>query len=333
MKKILILFILTSITFLNGQTNDILSNTKLQFWGQAHYINSEADNVNDSFLLKRFRIGAKGKLLDELKFAFLYEMAGSSPFLLQGWLDYSLHPLANFRVGQFKYPFGLENSVSATVWDFINPSFVTKSITAKLGLAGGKLRDIGVQFSGKYSFSKNVALDYRLMIMNGNGINTTDNNKNKDFTGRLQLQFTDIGHIGVSVYSGVDNGPLDILRLAQDAYGTEILLKGKVAEQKLKFQSEYIIANYEQVSGEVKPEGYYIQLLSMFLNDKLEPGIRYDSYNPNSDQELKQTRFTIGIAYYLAKKQRISANYEIIEDEFSNQEGNLFTIQFQYAIQ
>jgi len=331
MKTFIILILLcTSAIF--AQPENLIANVKHQFWGQVQYVNSQETNIDDSFLIKRFRLGAKGDVLENLKFAFLFEMAGS-PYLMQGWLDYTFHPMLNIRVGQFKYPFGIENYVSATLWDFVNPSFVTAGITSKLGYEGGKLRDIGVQLSGQNAFSKEITFKYFLTVMNGNGINTKDNNKNKDFVGRVVLDFNKTLNFGASYFGGTANDPNGPARYAESAFGIDAKYINSIAGRKLKIQGEYISGIYNSAAGETKPAGFYAYLIYELLSKQLEAGFRYDSYKKDSGLDKKQSRMTLGLSYYLAEKQKINFNYELIENDYYTGGDNLLTMQFQFALQ
>ena len=76
------------------------------FWGQASVLNDETDGKNSSFQLKRSRIGAKGLVYEKIGYHFMVEglISSQETKLLQAWIDYKLHGLANIRIGQFKYP-------------------------------------------------------------------------------------------------------------------------------------------------------------------------------------------------------------------------------------
>lgn len=332
MKKYALLFVIFFSISVLGQSNELISNVKHQFWGQVQYVNSETTGDVHTFQMKRFRIGAKGDVLKNLKFAFLFEMA-NSPLLLQGWLDYMVVPEANFRIGMFKYPFGIENYGSATTWDLINPSFVTSGITYKLGSEGGKLRDIGLQASGTFSLGDKNGLTYYVMMMNGNGINTKDNNKQKDLIGRVKFNFDKMIQVGASYFTGTYDVPNTTAQVNENAFGVDVVFLTEVVSRNLKIQGEYITATYEVIGGEVKPGGFYVHALYDVIPSTLEALIRYDSYSKDTNTDLKMNRTTLGVAYYLAKRQRISANYELISDDYNANTGNLFTLQFQFAIQ
>ena len=97
------------------------------FWGQASVLNDESDGKILSFQLKRSRLGAKRMVHEKIGYHFMVEglISSQETRLLQAWINYKLQPLANIRIGQFKYPFDIEAYPGVINWKFINNSFVT----------------------------------------------------------------------------------------------------------------------------------------------------------------------------------------------------------------
>ncbi|HET9226199.1 MAG TPA: porin, partial [Thermoanaerobaculia bacterium] len=74
---------------------------------------------NDRFYLRRARINATGKFLEEFDFRLEGEFAGTlsdtsslRAQLTDGFINWNRYEEANIRVGQFKTPFGYEQLVS-----------------------------------------------------------------------------------------------------------------------------------------------------------------------------------------------------------------------------
>ena len=101
-------------------------------WVQPSFSNDEKDGKASTFHLKRTRFGTKGMVDERVGYDLMLEGI-SDPKVMQGWIDYILHPLYTIRVGQFKYPFGIEAYPGFIHWKFINPSFVTGGIVKELG--------------------------------------------------------------------------------------------------------------------------------------------------------------------------------------------------------
>lgn len=335
MKKLLLLQLLfvLLISFIHINAQDKYPTIKHQVWGQFLYNADQTEGTDNSFSINRLRLGAKGNVLPDIGYAFLFEAAGS-PKLLQAWIDYSLNNFVNIRIGQYKYPFGKESYVSATTWKFINPSFITNNFSKKLGRSGASFRDMGVQLSGKFNLSEDFQFVYKAMYLNGNGINTKDDNSSKDIVLHGDL-ITPLGlDLGLSFY----NGSFYDVNLTEDysesAIGVDLQWNGKVFGNNLRLQGEYITVTYETAGSDITPNGYYAYLIYNLLA-KLEAGIRYDSYNHNSDAavELIDSRTTLSLGYYFGAKQRINLNYELVNMDSNPNKKDIVSIQFQTAIQ
>ena len=183
------------------------------FWGQAQMVNDETHGESSTFNFKRARFGAKGKLHENIRYHLMIEGLLKNPdgservTFLQGWAQYHISPLAEIKIGQFKYPFGYEAYPSFTTWKFINPSAVTVSVVKELGRkspgsASGYFRDIGAQLGGVYKVTSDYSLEYKIMIFNGNGINNNDDNDQKDFVVNGVFELPAGISIGGSYYSG-----------------------------------------------------------------------------------------------------------------------------------
>lgn len=327
-----IMIIITMFSSINFAQNDFKPTIKPQIWGQVHGLNIGSEDGESTGLLKRIRLGAKGSVYENIGYAFLFETA-SSPKLMQAWLDYNFSQYANIRVGQFKYPFGMESYVTATTWKFINPSGITNNISKTLGRKGSSFRDMGIQVGGKLGLAKEVKLGYKLMVMNGNGINSADNNGKKDLAARFNC-IVPLGiDFGVSYYTG-NYQETEEISFDESAYGVHFVMNNKLLDRELLIQGEYIAANYKTINSQIEPWGYYLYG-TYFISSNIEVGLRYDYYEPDKSAEtiLDQSRTTFSVGYYFEKKQRINLNYELRDDSSKPDLKNLLTIQFQYAIQ
>ncbi len=134
---------------------------------------SRFTNDNDRFYLRRARLNATGKFLEEFDFRLEIDLAGSltntSGLRAQAtdaFITWNRHPEANVRVGQFKSPFGFEQLYGDPKLLTLERSLVNDRLT--LG------RQIGIQVGGDL-LDKRVS--YALGAFNGNG---TNNNFNDD---------------------------------------------------------------------------------------------------------------------------------------------------------
>lgn len=301
-------------------------------WGQIHYLDDAGLTSSETFRLRRMRAGVQGNVSPRVGFHFQVEAMGAGnnldATLIQGWVDYRLHDALNIRVGQFKYPFGLEVSTTGPpVWKFVHPSYASGGIAQTLGQEGASYRDLGLQLGGEVDLGTPFVLGYQLMGMNGNGINTVDTDGMKDIVGRTYIQLPSGIRAGVSYYAGHTGE--ETSRWNEQALGFHAHVRHQVWGRALEIQGEYMQGRYRLTEGQVKSQGYYLYA-AYALSQAIETGLRYDTFSP--DAEIQHHRVTAMLGYYLTAKQRINVNYEIRHDDGASNIGNLVVVQFQFGL-
>src|SRR5262249_29369053 len=104
--------------------------------------NPAGTGTNDSFLLRRARIGIEGKFAERFQYVLLSEFGtGSAVSILDANVLTAVNPAFNVRVGKFKVPVGLEQLQSDPV-AFFNERCVATGLTPN--------RDVGVQLEGAF---------------------------------------------------------------------------------------------------------------------------------------------------------------------------------------
>jgi hypothetical protein len=96
----------------------------------------------------------------------------------------------HFRMGQFKLPIGYDGLQAIQLHSYIEFSDIyAELLLTRYGTdrSAGAFRDIGAEIFGWYRFGPNQEYEaaYALMVGNGNGINSRDNNDNKQVTGKV----------------------------------------------------------------------------------------------------------------------------------------------------
>ncbi|MCL1933328.1 MAG: OprO/OprP family phosphate-selective porin [Candidatus Azobacteroides sp.] len=300
--------------------------------------NNSIDIVR-AFLFATGKLGANNQFGYMLMYDFgpnakLYELYGE-------WLP---SKAINVRFGQFKTPFTIENPISLSRIETINPS---RLVAAMIGSTGdynqwdpdGRSvaktgRDAGLQLSGFLfptgDFSR---IEYYAGLFNGTGINVKDNNNHKDFIGTAYFYPIKAFKFGGSFYSGKLPAYLQTQgHLPEDNnLNTNRWTVG--AEYKgtqLYGRSEYISAK----DGGIKRNGCYGLLLWKFIPNQWEVLGKYDYYKYdyyNSDTEVKNNHIgdlTFGVNYYFAYLSRIQVNY-IYSDNKEVGKNNALAVQLQ----
>ncbi len=319
MKKALLLFCILSsaVCKLNAQDvtlNQVVNTLKeritLEGYAQVAYTYSDADGEDsNSFDVKRVILMARGKITDKWSCYFMYSFANSSK-LLEIYTEYHFMPELSVRVGQFKTMFGIENPLSPTVTELID--CYSQATNYLAGLNGDALygshtgRDMGLLVYGDL-FGKLV--NYKLAIMNGQGINVKDKNNQKDIVGCLTLNpIKELSVVGSFVKGkGCAIATSDInpdIAVGED-YTRNRWSVGAVAKtEPIDIRAEYLGGK----DGHVKSEGYYATISAHVL-PKFDVIASYDYFNKNKSTSSKQTNYVAGVQYWFYPKCRLQAQY------------------------
>lgn len=139
-------------------------------WFQRSY------GTDDTFFVREARVELEGHLWKNYEYKISFENAGSSTTLRDAFLNFHWIDEAQFKIGQYKEPFSLDQLASSKYREFVE-----RSRAGQL-LAPG--RDVGAQAHGKLAGG---IVEYAVGFFNGDGLNTTDSNDEKDVAARVVL--------------------------------------------------------------------------------------------------------------------------------------------------
>ena len=267
---------------------DGTGNWKMQLNGriQADYRSYQPDEWrNDTFSIRRARLGGMFSFLKDFSVRVEGEYANdnvgarATTALTYGYLDFTRWPAAKIRVGQFKPFFGLERPQSTNFTDFTELSLATNN-----GAIFTSTYDRGVMVFG----DPLPWLNYNAHIVNGTGQNNDDVRDSKDIGARVNANFASFtgnkdvvlhagasaskGNIGFNTAAGNSiaqstegNGVqfFSVTNVSSTTLGTpaaitpskftsdrtRLGLEAAIAYGPVKFQSEYIHANFEGKRG------------------------------------------------------------------------------------
>jgi hypothetical protein len=340
-----------------------------------------------AFNVNRARIGVRGVAMpldSKINYFLLLEMGNngitepgdSFAKATDASLTFNHFKGARIRAGLFKYPGAEEGLQAIHVFDYINFTWVTQqmllerfpnreytpnippqTLPPEVDLNGfddgvGAFRDVGVQLFETWNFGEDWEWSYAAMVGNGNGLNFTDNNDDKDIY--LYTSFE-------KVYGG--RGPrrqgLKLFAWMQDGVRTADLTNdgvhnpedydrerygfgGKYLRNGWRFSAEYMKGEgmiwqaphnptFGIGPGQGRPgapgngafaeaNGYYFDAGYRFPGTKWELDLRYDVYNRlDGDRfEIQFKRTTLGVQYFFNPRVRVALNYEFREAEAKN---------------
>ena len=255
-----------------------------------------------SFAINRIILTADYQITDRWR---AFAMGDFKSFSLhEFWVSFKVAPWMQWKVGQFKTPFTLENPISPAVMEMITQmslagSYMVAGSSPRM-MPGGAGRDIGISVLGDIG----RWASYDLALMNGAGRNRWDDNSWKDFVGRLTLH--PIKELDLSGSLIVGKGSLKTL--------TDNAMTGDYTRNRYSagFQLKTAPVN---VRGEwmwgkddkAKSDGGYVTAQVNNIGVKnLDLVASYDRLNVGDD---KVNRYQAGLQYWFFKKCRLQAGY------------------------
>jgi predicted porin len=165
-------------------------------------------------------------------------------------------------------------------------------------------------------------LHYQLALMNGQGINLKDQNKNKDVVGNLMVKPLKWLSVGGSFIQGKGHALAAgnmVPGIAQgDDYTRNRWAAGATVETKpVSLRSEYLKGK----DGGVKSEGFYAVASFHLIPNKADAVASYDYFNGNKSLGNQQTNYVAGVQYWFYPKCRLQLQYtfrNVKEGENSN---------------
>jgi len=146
-------------------------------------------DASDRVYLRRARLNAGGRFLEEFNFRAEIELAGSlantsglRAQLTDAYLNWNRFDSANVRIGQFKTPFGFEQLYQDPQLYFAERSLVSDRLTPG--------RQLGAQVGGEAWYDR---FNWSLGLFNGNGINQNFNDNDR---------FMEVARVSVAPVSG-----------------------------------------------------------------------------------------------------------------------------------
>ena len=193
----------------------------------------------------------------------------------------------------------------------------------------GAFRDVGIQVFDTFKVS-NWEHSYAVMVGNGNGLNYSDNNNNKDYYLYWSSELVYGGKGGrregwktFAWYQDGERTDISDPRKSQDR--TRAGVGTKYLNKPFRFTAEYVEGKGMIFQGQHRPRdifndeeahGYYVEGGWYIPNTDFEIDLRYDTYTrgenhktSSANDESTANTVTVGGQYHINKKTRINAEY------------------------
>ncbi|MGD8785450.1 MAG: porin [Thioalkalispiraceae bacterium] len=292
------------------------------------------------------------------------------------------------RAGLFKTP-GFEEGLQAIhVFDYVNFTSVGNQLMLERFPAPGNVfdipdstpnasmnayskpvgafRDVGIQLFDTFG-DQNFELSYAVMYGNGNGLNFTDNDDNKDIYGYLSAEWIYGGkgprREGLKVFGWYQDGKRtnafdNTLEQDRTRYGVGVKYLKKpfrVTAEYLKgegmiFQGQHrpgpnppgTVNDFNGIYNDEEADGYYIDFGWYIPGTNWELDARYDTYTRGENHQASAANdestfdtITIGTQYHFNKKTRVNIEYadRDFESDTAPVNANLEGVKGRFAVQ
>lgn len=320
---------------------DLSKRIELHGYAQAGYTWKHRDNVHqNTFDVKRVLFWAKANVTDRWSFLFMHDF---SSVVQEFYTDYRFTSgrELNIRFGQFKTSLSMQNPLSPTKLDLID--CYAQSVVYLTGCGSDPLngvqygRDLGMMIYGDL-FGNH--LHYELAVMNGSGINCKDNNNQKDVIGKLEYRITP--HLRVVTTGQLGTGhALATSSFCPDIQeGTDYSRDRWSVGAEWKQKTEHI-DYWKNRTAQIQMEmlggrdgknhslGAYATACVPICKT-LDIVASADYFNYNTDLNMEQTNWVIGLQHWFYKTCRVQVQYTHANPAKSKHYGYLQT-QVQVA--
>ena len=289
---------------------DVTERVQLHGYAQGGFnYTHQGGEDKGTFELKRVLFWANARITDRWSFLFMHDF---SSVVQEYYTDFRItnNKALTVRLGQFKNGVSLENPLSPTSMEAID--VYSEAVTFLTGCGSDPLmgvqygRDLGLSLYGQ---TNNGKLYYEAQVMNGQGINKKDGNKEKDFIARLEyrpvkgLNLVATGQIGrghaikESLYNPDikegDNYKRNRWTVGFDYKSPQFNVHGEYLEGK----DGNATSRGAYVTGNV-PIGKGVDLVGS-----------YDFFNFNTSLHMDQHKVIAGVQWWFYKKCRFQVQY------------------------
>ena len=330
-----ILMIVSSLTFAQEKAPE---KVKVSGFVQGLYQVDikDKDNIDNYFRMRRVRMSISGDLNKVISYKIQGDFS-STPTLVDAYVKAKFCDAFAVQFGQFKLPFSIESPINPVDLEAVDYGDVITKLVGYNDVCGvgGLGRDLGLMFTGKFmkiGKDEHYLFDYSVGVFNGTGpykygSNSKDDNREKEFVGRLNIKPIKSVTASFSYYTG-HYGP-DALKRNRVGFGAEY------NDNKVVARTEFIagktgtstdiydemgevigseIGSYES-AGMYSVAGYWFDFTCHENPMRLLPFVRYDYFAKDTDAKVGQYGiFTFGANFLPYKFLSLKVNYQLRQD-------------------
>ncbi len=313
-----------------GDVMDKISQVMPRFSGyiQSGYVwNDKNAGDNSTFQMKRMRLFIDKKISDIFDIRAQFEVFSGSTdaeykkrlmTVMDAYINAHLSKEVHFRLGQYFLPLGFENyDLSPMTLETIDFSSITNRMVCRNAVSTPNLidygRDIGIMMYGDLFQDANKKfnyLSYALSLTNGQLPTLNDNNKSKDFVGRLTFRPIE----KLRILGSYNWGEYQKLGNEETVKTKNYVPMGRIVAgawyydpEGLSLRAEY--GHLKSKDAGVKEDSFYA--LAAYKIDKFLPVVRWDMYRDRQNKYASTNvdALLVGCTYQIIKDVKIQAAY------------------------
>ncbi len=326
---LLLLFSLSANAQMGRNLTDFVSKPKFgaYFIGKYSYTDKDGANGGDGFTQRFIRAYVDGSILTDFNYRVQVQMNNASFHMKDYYLEWARFPEFQVKIGQYKRAFTFENPYNP--WD-VGLGDYSQVVRQLAGISdrngentacGG--RDQGLQFQG-YLFPSRSGnfryLHYQFQLMNGQGINSADANKNKDVLGTLQFQ--PIRGLWFGVFGWIGKFSKDDITVDRKRWALSAKLEHDGWSGRIEYARSqgYKISDFNkttgQFSGSDKADGWYAAV-GVPCTEWLKVYAKYDAYRDRAEFSTMRTMYSVAPNFQLHKNLMFQLQYNYVVDKSS----------------
>ena len=288
------------------------------------YNSQEGKNGGDGFGLRYLRLYLDGTVFKDFKYRVQMNVSGepgttSSARVIDAFVSWQKWAPLGIKMGEFKRCFTFENPMNP--WDITSGDYtqLTKNFAGMSGdfykggtNSGG--RDLGIQVYGdafKVGKTQHYLLHYQAGIYNGQGINTSDKDAEKDYIATVQVQPVKGLYIGVFGWSGsfFDGNQSNYFKRWAAGVSYEGVISARAEYARNIYAQDYGVKNVGQ-----KSDAWYIRM-GIPTWRWLRVNLGYDAYRKDmSTWTSLNSIYTLGLQARPHKNLQFQLQWNYVHD-------------------
>ena len=308
---------------------------KFSGYAMLQYIGQDQEGAkSNNFNLRLARFILDGKIGD---FDWRAQIQGTNAKgpgeptvqLVDLYAEWRRFPEFKVRVGQFKRAFTFENPTHPVTQGWRGYADVINRLSGFGDRAGEKSsggRDIGVQVAGDIFPNTNgrKLLHYQVGVYNGEGINRSDKNNQKDIIGGLWVMPVKGVRVGAFGWHGSHGGMVTKDGTNENVRLNRYAISAEYDKDQYTFRAEYLhsqgwgtgvigsnVINYDL--GD-KADGWYVFGIVPLIKSKLHAKARYQTYRVSAEWGTSVNQVECGLNYFFSKNLELHLEYSHVND-------------------